>query len=134
MNQEGRNEEEGRAMNEEQQRPVDLKVRTKQFALRILRLYTALPSTLEAQILGKQVLRSGTSVGAHYREAHRARSTAEFVSKLEVALQELDETMYWLELLVEGGVIAETRLSGLTAEASELIAIFVASVKRAKQS
>src|SRR5262245_44086804 len=115
-------------------KPEDLKVRTKRFALRILRLYAALPTTTEAQVLGKQVLRSGTSVGAHYREAHRARSTAEFVSKLEVALQELDETLYWLELLVEGGVIAENRLSGLAAEASELIAILVASVKRAKHA
>jgi four helix bundle protein len=122
------------AMSEEQERPADLKVRTKQFALRILRLYTALPLTPVAQVLGKQVLRSGTSVGAHYREAHRARSTAEFVSKLEVALQELDETTYWLELLVEGGIVAENLLSGLSAEGSELIAILVASVKRAKQS
>jgi four helix bundle protein len=80
----------------------DLRTRTKQFALRIIRLFGALPDTVVAQVLGKQVLRSGTSVGAHYREGHRARSTAEFVSKLEVGLQELDETSYWLELLVEG--------------------------------
>jgi four helix bundle protein len=113
-------------------KPEDLRVRTKRFALRIVRLYGALPATTEAQVLGKQVLRSGTSVGAHYREAHRARSTAEFVSKLEVALQELDETVYWLELLVEGGVIPENRLSGLMAEANELIAILVSSVKTAK--
>jgi four helix bundle protein len=113
-------------------RPEDLKSRTKRFALRILRLYAALPATTEAQVLGKQVLRSGTSVGAHYREAHRARSTAEFVSKLEAALQELDETVYWLELLTEGGVVAEQRLSGLMAEANELTAILVSSVKRAK--
>jgi four helix bundle protein len=115
------------------EKPEDLRVRTKRFALRIIRLYGALPGTVEAQVLGKQVLRSGTSVGAHYREAHRARSTAEFISKLEVALQELDETLYWLELLVEGEVIPESRLAGLMGEASELIAILVASVKQAKR-
>jgi four helix bundle protein len=71
-----------------------LRVRTKAFALRIVLLSAALPKSTEAQVLGKQVLRSGTSVGAHYREAHRARSTAEFVSKLECGLQELDETCY----------------------------------------
>ncbi len=72
----------------------DLRTRTKQFALRVLRLFVALPQTEEARVLGKQVLRSGTSVGAHYREGHRARSTAEFISKLEGGLQELDETAY----------------------------------------
>src|SRR5690349_15460519 len=75
----------------------DLVKRTKMFALRIVKLYVSLPKTTEAQVIGKQVLRSGTSVGAHYREAKRARSTAEFVSKIEGALQELDETTYWLE-------------------------------------
>jgi four helix bundle protein len=112
--------------------PTDLKTRTKAFALRIIRLYGALPRTVEAQVLGKQVLRSGTSVGAHYREANRARSTAEFVSKLEVGLQELDETAYWLELLVEGGVVAAERLTELLREANELTAILVACVKNAK--
>ena len=71
----------------------DLRKRTKQFALRIIKLYASLPKSTEAQILGKLVVRSGTSVGAHYREAKRARSTAEFISKVEVALQELDETI-----------------------------------------
>jgi four helix bundle protein len=85
-------------MNEEFR---DLKTRTKQFALRIIRLYKALPNTVEAQVIGKQVLRSGTSVGAQYREATRARSDAEFISKIESGLQELEETIYWLELLVE---------------------------------
>jgi four helix bundle protein len=79
----------------------DLQVRTKAFALRVVRLYCALPKTTEAQVLGKQVLRSGTSIGAHYREAMRARSPAEFVSKIEGGLQELEETSYWLELLIE---------------------------------
>jgi four helix bundle protein len=72
----------------------DLKRRTKSFALRIVRLFSSLPRTVEAQVLGKQVLRSGTSVGAHYREGCRARSVAEFISKLEVGLQELEETVY----------------------------------------
>jgi four helix bundle protein len=112
----------------------DLRVRTKDFALRIIRLYTALPKTTEAQVISKQLLRSGTSVGAHYREASRARSTAEFVSKMEVGLQELDETDYWLELLEEGGIVSAERLANLRSEINELIAIFVASVKTAKQS
>ncbi len=113
---------------------MDLKKRTKAFALRIVRLYTALPNSTVAQVLGKQVLRSGTSVGAHYREASRARSSAEFISKLEVALQELDETLYWLELLEEGATVPSASLTNLKAEAEELIAIFVSSVKTAKHS
>jgi four helix bundle protein len=111
----------------------DLRLRTKSFALRILRLYSALPKTTEAQVLGKQFLRSGTSVGAHYREADRARSTAEFVSKMEVGLQELDETDYWLELLGDGEIVPPKRLAELRAEANELMAIFVASINTAKK-
>lgn len=74
----------------------DLKLRTKNFALRIIKLFSALPKQTEAQVIGKQILRSGTSVGAQYREACRARSDAEFISKIESGLQELEETMYWL--------------------------------------
>src|SRR5947207_3340704 len=92
---------------------VDLRTRTKRFALRIIRLYTALPNSNSAQVIGKQVLRCGTSVGAHYREASRARSDAEFISKLEVALQELDEAAYWLELLVESEIVAAEKLAEL---------------------
>ncbi|MFZ2362591.1 MAG: four helix bundle protein [Anaerolineae bacterium] len=113
---------------------TDLKKRTKAFALRIVRLYTALPKTTVAQVLGKQVLRSGTSVGAHYREASRARSTAEFISKLEVAIQELDETLYWLDLLQEAAIVRPGQLTDLRAEAEELISIFVSSVRTAKHS
>src|SRR5436309_16087929 len=87
----------------------DLQVRTKFFALRIVRLYCSLPKTTEAQVLGRQLLRSGTSVEAHYREAMRARSVAEFISKVEGGLQELEETSYWLELLVEREIIPATR-------------------------
>jgi|SRR5579863_1160009 len=111
----------------------DLKKRTKRFALRVIRLYSSLPKTTEAQVLGKQVLRSGTSVGAHYREATRARSTAEFVSKIECGLQELEETVYWFELLVESRIVAESVLADLLREAEELTAIFVSSVKTAKR-
>ena len=110
----------------------DLRARTKAFALRIIRLYSSLPETTEAQIMGKQVLRSGTSVGAHYREATRARSTAEFVSKIEGGLQELEETAYWLELLADGGIVPPSRLADLQRECEELTAIFVASAKTAK--
>ncbi len=111
----------------------DSRARTKAFALRILRVYVALPRSPQAQVLGKQVLRSGTSVGAQYREATRARSSAEFISKIESALQELEETVYWLELLVDGGVVQQKKLDPLLREAEELIAIFVASVKTAKE-
>ena len=86
-------------MNTEKQQ--DLGVRTKMFALQIIRLYSSLPKTTVAQVIGKQVLRSGTSVGAHYREARRAKSDADFINKIEGGLQELDETGYWLELLAE---------------------------------
>ena len=111
---------------------VDLKVRTKKFALRIIRLYAALPKTTEAQVLGKQVLRSGTSVGAHYREATRARSNAEFISKMEVGLQELEETGYWIELLGDAEIVPKNRLADLSTEINELTAILVTCVKNAK--
>jgi four helix bundle protein len=81
-----------------------LKTRTKAFALQIIRLYAARPKTTEAQVIGKQTLRSGTSVGAHYREATRARSTAEFISKVEGGLMELEESGYWLELLADAEI------------------------------
>ena len=112
----------------------DLRKRTKEFALRIIRLYSALPSSSTvAQVIGKQVLRSGTSVGAHYREAFRSRSDAEFISKIQGGLQELEEIVHWLELLVESNLIAETRLKNLPQEASELTAIFITSVNKVKQ-
>ena len=113
-------------------RATAIKERTKAFALRIIRLYSALPNTLVAQVLGRQILRSGTSVGAHYREAYRARSTAEFVSKLNGGLQELEETTYWLELLSEAEILETNRLKPLLQETQELIAIFVTLIKNAK--
>ena len=110
----------------------DLRERTKRFALRIIRMYAALPKEQVAQVLGKQVLRSGTSIGAHYREANRARSDAEFLSKVRLALQELDETAYWLELLVESEIVSAAKLSDLQRETDELLAIFVTIAKKAE--
>jgi four helix bundle protein len=113
---------------------ADLKGRTKAFALRVIRNFTALPDSAEAQILGKQVLRSGTSVGAHYREACRARSVAEFISKMEVGLQELDESSYGFELLTESGIVPPAKLADLMGEADELLRIFVSSINTAKDN
>ena len=114
-------------------RPQDLRARTKTFALRIIRLYVALPKTTETQVIGKQLLRSGTSVGAHYHEAQRAKSDADFINKIEGGLQELEETGYWLELLAESGIVAEERLMPLLNEVEELIAIFVTMIKKVKE-
>jgi four helix bundle protein len=111
----------------------DLRPRTTAYALRIIRLYGSLPKTTEAQVMGRQLLRSGTSVGAHYREATRARSRAEFVSKIEGALQELDERSYWLELLGQSGIVSKQLLADLCTETDELIAIFTTSAMTAKR-
>jgi four helix bundle protein len=116
----------------EKEKPEGLKTRTKRFALRVTRLYSALPKTTEAQILGRQVLRSGTSVGAHYREGFRARSDAEIISKMEGALQELEETAYWLELLIESGVVKSQMLKNLLGETGELTAILITCVRKVK--
>ena len=110
----------------------DIGERTKTFALRIIRLYSSLPKTTEAQVIGKQVLRSGTSVGAHVREGRRSRSDAELISKIEGGLQELEETVYWLELLADTGIVKAERLDPLLAEADELIAILVTSARTVK--
>lgn len=111
----------------------DLLPRTKMFARRIIRLYVALPkSNTVAHVLGKQCLRSGTSVGANYREANRARSKAEFIAKIGDCLKEADETPYWLELMSEENVVVCSRLSLLLKEADELVAIFTTISKRAR--
>ena len=117
-----------------QKEEKDLRKRTKEFALRVIRMFCALPKTTEAQVLGKQVLRSGTSVGANYREAYRARSKAEFIAKCGDCLRELEETSYWLELLVDGNIVPADQLSPLQQECDELIAIFVTILKRSKES
>jgi len=111
---------------------TNLKVRTEAFALRIITLYCALPRSTVAQVLGKQVLRSGTSVGANYREAKRARSKAEFISKMGDCLKELDETEYWLGLLVQSNQVAAKLMEGLLDETAQLMAIFASSIKTAK--
>lgn len=111
----------------------DLRERTTDFALRIVRMYTKLPKTTEAQTIGKQVLRSGTSVGAQFRESQRAKSDADFINKLEGCLQEADETAYWLELLVRAEIVPAQRLEGLRKETDEIIAILVTIVTKVKK-
>ena len=118
--------------DEEEKQPEDLRLRTKEFALRIIRLYGALPKTTEAQVIGKQVLRSGTSIGANYREAYRARSDAEFVAKIGDCLKELDETAYWIELLDDSGIVPSAKLAALAGETNQLIAIFTTIAKRVR--
>jgi len=112
--------------------PIDLATRTRQFALRIIRLYEALPKGAVAYTIGKQILRSGTSVGANYREASRSRSKAEFTAKIDISLMELEETRYWLELLGEAGTMKPASLRSLYDEAGELIAILVSISRKTK--
>jgi four helix bundle protein len=109
-----------------------IRQRTKSLAIRVVRLYRSLPTSKDAQVIGSQLLRSGTSVGANYRAVCRSRSRAEFVSKLGIVLEEADETVFWLELLAETGVIESNKITGLLGEARELTAIFTASQRTAK--
>ena len=111
----------------------DLGERTKMFARRIIRLFLALAKDTASQVLGKQVLRSGTSVGANYREASRARSKAEFACKIGDCLKEADETLYWLELLLEENFVPGKRLRPLVNEANELVAIFTTIHKSSRE-
>ena len=113
--------------------PERLRARTKQFAIRIVRLFKSLPKTDEARIIGKQVMRSGTSVAANYRAVGRARSRAEFISKMGVVVEEADETVFWLELLIDTGVVPKVLMESILAEANELLAIFAASHRTARQ-
>jgi len=112
-------------------RTSDLITRTKAFSLAVIRFYSALPGEAVARILGRQLLRSATSVGAQYREAQRAKSISDFLSKTEGALQELDEAGYWLELIHDSGIDA-VGTTPLQAEAKQLLAIFVAITRKAK--
>jgi four helix bundle protein len=112
----------------------DLQERTKRFALSVIRTFATIPKTTEAQVLGKQLLRSGTSVGANYREAYRARSKAEFISKCCDSLRELEETAYWLELLADGKIVSPEKLAALRHQCDELLAIFVTIIKRSKNT
>ena len=110
----------------------ELKERTKQFAIRVVRLFRSLPKTDEARVIGRQLLRSGTSVAANYRSVCRARSKAEFISKIGVVVEEVDETVLWLELLVDTEIVNQEKMTNLLAEANELLAIFAASQYTAK--
>src|SRR3954465_4215403 len=110
----------------------ELKQRTKEFAIRIFKMADSLPRSMGAQVAGRQVLRSGSSVAANYRAACRARSRAEFVAKLGIVEEEADETLFWLEMLVATGTVPEPRLKDLIDEAHQLTAIFVASRKTTK--
>ena len=115
------------------ERATELRKLTKSFAIRVVNLFRSLPHAPDAQTLGKQLLRSGTSVAANYRAVCRARSKAEFISRMGVVLEEADETVFWLELLGETGVIREPRSKDLLKEANELVAIFGASLRTSKQ-
>jgi four helix bundle protein len=111
-----------------------LRERTKAFALRVITLASSLPSTPPGRVIGNQILRSGTSVGANYRAATRAKSTADFISKMATVEEEADESMYWMELSVEAGLMSQVKISDLYREADELLAIVVSSIRSAKQS
>ncbi len=112
---------------------IDLIKRTKECALRIIKLVEALPRRRTAEVLGRQLLRSGTSVGANYRSACRAKSTADFISKMGIVEEEADESLYWMELLIEAGIVKSENLESLMKEVDELLAITVASIKTAKK-
>lgn len=110
----------------------DLKFRTKQFALSVMKLIESLPRKQSGRVIGNQLLRSGTSVGANYRSACRGRSKAEFISKLSIALEEADESAYWLELIIESNLLNRDSVKPLLGEANELTAILFTSIKTAK--
>jgi len=110
----------------------ELKARTKQFALRVMKLVGALPRTVVGRAIGGQLVRSGTSVGANYRAACRARSKAEFAAKLGTVAEEADETCFWLELIIEGELLPERRVTALLEESNALTAIFTCGVRTSK--
>lgn len=106
-----------------------MKTRTKLFAVRVVKLCRAIPKSEEGRVIGRQILRSGTSVGANYRAVCRARSHREFASKMNVVVEEADETAFWIELLIECEIMQASKLSPLLAETNELLAIFGASLR-----
>jgi four helix bundle protein len=112
-------------------RTADLKARTKQFALRVMKMVDALPRTIQGRTIAKQIIGSSTSVAANYRAACRARSRAEFIAKIEVVEEEADESCFWLELIIDSGLLTEDRIRPLLSEAGELVAIMAASRKSA---
>jgi len=112
----------------------DLRKRTFEYARRIIRLYGSLSHNTIEQVIGKQCLRSGTSIGANYREAYRSRSRAEFIAKIGDCLKEAEETQYWLDLMKAEGIVTADRLESLISEMNEIIAIFVSSMNTAKRN
>lgn len=118
--------------SDKEKKKQDLKKRLRQYALRIINLYESLPKSGAVHIISHQLVRSGTSPGAQYAEGCRAKSNADFISKIEGALQELEESLYWLELLIEGEFVAENKLKPLCDETNELISIFVTMALKAK--
>jgi len=112
----------------------ELKKRTKSFAIRIVNIFRSLPHSPDAQTLGKQLLRCGTSVAANYRAVCRARSQAEFIARMGIVIEDADESVFWLELLSETGVVRPARTQDLLKEANELVRIFGASLRTSKQA
>jgi four helix bundle protein len=112
----------------------NLKQRTKRFALRIIRLVERLPETKTSNVIGNQILRSGTSIGANYRAGCLAKSKKDFINKLKIVEEEADETIYWLELLEESGVFPKTKLFSIKQEACEIFSVIVASIKTARKN
>jgi four helix bundle protein len=112
----------------------EMKNRTKAYANRVVKLCASLPGNWIAQTLGKQLLRSGTSVGANYRAVCRAKSNSDFINKLRIVEEECDESLFWMELLVDNNLVKVSRLSGLMKEADEILAIVVSSAKTARTS
>ena len=110
---------------------ADLKAQTKQFALRVMKMVDALPRTIQGRAIAKQIIRSATSVAANYRAACRARSRAEFIAKIGIVEEEADESCFWLELIIDSGLLNEDRIRPLLSEAGELVAIMAASSKSA---
>ena len=107
----------------------EFKARTKGIALRIIKVVESLPQTRSADVIGKQLLRSGTSIGANYRSACRAKSTADILHKLSIVEEEADESLYWIELLIESKLLSENKLSKLFGDINEIVAMTVASIK-----
>jgi four helix bundle protein len=119
------------AESEKVVRTADLKARTKQFALRVIKMVDTLPRTIQGRTIAKQIIRSATSVAANYRAACRARSRAEFIAKIGVVEEEADESCFWLELIIDSGLLTDERIRPLLSEAGELVAIMAASRKSA---
>ena len=112
----------------------DIQYRTKQFALRIIRLVEGLPKNKVTDVIGRQLLKSGTSVGANYRAACRAKSKADFIYKLGIVEEEADESLFWLEILVEAKIVAQNRIEELMVEADEIVSIIITSIKTARKN